>query len=135
RELQLERAPRSLEHARVQLAEDARLQRRGLARVQQRVTARLELGRDLERTAQRLDRALRVEETAFEDRAEVDAFVRELAGAARQVDARDLEQPDRGCAGIDVVPDRVDEARQERRAEHREVGGDRLGQAERIRVR
>src|SRR5207342_2741600 len=66
-EIELEDSPLPFELARMKLAEDARVRRRGLTRMEQGVLGTGELGLDLERAVQRLDHALDVEETAFGD--------------------------------------------------------------------
>ena len=98
------------------------------------MAAAREVGRHLERAAERLDGTLRSGEAALEDRADVDALVRQRTGAGRQVDAGDLEEADRFGARVDVAAHGVHEARQKRRAQDGEVRGDRLRKAQCMRV-
>ena len=54
--------------------------------------------------------------------------------AARQVDARELEQRDVLVAGVDVLARSRDQALEQRRAENRLIAAHRIGQADRSRV-
>ena len=102
--------------------------------MEQRILARARTRLEAERVVERLDDALRACEAALDDRAERPVLVGELV-AGRQVDACDLEEPDPGVAGVEVVPGGLDEAREQPRAEHRLLARLRLRDAQRLRVR
>ena len=102
--------------------------------MKQRILAPLEARLEIERVVQRLDDALHACEAALDDGAERPVLVGELA-AGRQVDACDLEEPDAGVAGVEVVPGGLDEAREQPRAEHRLLARLRLRDAQGLRVR
>ena len=100
-QVELERAPRPLEQARVHLADEARGRAGRLAGMEQRALGALERRLGLERRVQRLDHALRAQEAALGDARDADALVGQLA--AGEVDARDLEQRDPPRARVDVA--------------------------------
>ena len=109
REVQLEAAPASSDERRVELADPARVDACGLARMQKRLRERLDVQLGLERFVQRLDGALRAREAARADGADAPALLRQLF-AAREIDARDLEQRDVVGTGIEVPLRRLDQA-------------------------
>ena len=83
-----------------------------------------ELGLGLERGIDRLDDPLDVQEAALGDRGDGRPLLGQIA--AREVDARDLEERDSLGARVDVAAGGLDEARQERGAERGELDRDRL---------
>src|SRR5579862_6533940 len=107
-EIELEPAPGSLEHARMQLAEPAVRGPRGFAGMQHRLARTVVRRVDLQCRVELLDRPLRVGEAAFDHAADMPPLARELAAGA--VDARDLEQRDAGGADGHVRPRCADEA-------------------------
>ena len=107
---------------------------RRLARVEERVRRALEARLHLERGEERLDRPSGHGEAALGDPCHAPPLLRQLL-AARQVDARDLEQRDGLVPHVDVVARGRDEAAEQRRAENRVLGGERIGQPERLHVR
>src|SRR5438552_2378789 len=106
---------------------------RGLARVQERLLGPSDAELDLEGCVQRLDSAFRAREASLDDAADAPALLRQLLGG-RQVDARDLEEPDLLAAGGDVVPYCRDEAVEQRRPQHGVLSGERLRQPQRVRI-
>ena len=65
--------------------------------------------------------------------ADAPALVGQLL-AGRQVDARELEEPDRLVARVDVHPRRLDETVEQRRPQHGVLAAHRLGEPQRARV-
>ena len=94
RDVELEDAPAALEQRRVELPEPARVGLRGLAGMEVRSRGAPDVEREVEGLVDRLHGGTSRVEPALRDAADVPALVRELL-AARQVDARELEQPDR----------------------------------------
>ena len=87
----------------------------------------------MQRLVENLERATRRLEASADDAADPPALLGQ-ALAARQVDARELEQRDALVAGIDVLPRSRDQALEQRRAENRLIAAHRIGQADRSRV-
>ena len=125
-EVELERAPLAGEDAGIELAEDTGRGSRRLSGMQELVLRPLESRLGLERLVEGLDDAFRTREAAFRDGRDVQPLVRKLA--IREVDAGDLEERDSVGSGVHIAPRRLDEARQQRRAERGQLDGDRLGQ-------
>src|SRR5262249_52237003 len=113
----------------MQLAEPPRIDACGLARVEKGLLGALEPRLELQRLVQRLDGTLGREEPPACDPADAPAFLGELL-AAREVDARNLEQRHRVDAEIDVVAGGREQAVEERRAQHPELRRNRLGDDE-----
>ena len=113
----------------VQLAQPPFRQTSRLAGVEELVRRRLVRRLRLDRGVERLDDALRAQKTSLEHGRDPGVLVGQAA--FRQVAAADLEQrnPLRSCG--QVASRRLEQARQERCAEHGELGGDRLEQPKR----
>src|SRR6185503_12334211 len=127
-EVELEGPPLPFEQRRVELADPAALNPSCFARVKERLRGALEARLHLEGGEERLDGAPGDGEAALGDRGYVAPLLRQLL-ADGKVDTRDLEESDLLVPHVDVVARRGDEAVQERRAENRVLGGERVGEA------
>ena len=87
----------------------------------------------MQRLVENLERPTGRLEASADDAADAPALLGQ-ALAARQVDARELEQRDALVAGIDVLARSRDQALEQRRAEDGLIAAHRIGQANRSRV-
>src|SRR5207248_2981934 len=132
-EIELERAPGSFEPGRMELADEAGLGAGRLARMKEPVLAALEARFELERCVEGLDDAFDARVPTLDDPRD-SPVLRRPRVRWRQIHPSDLEQRDFLVTGIEVAVDRSRKAWQQRRPQHRLVGGERLGQAERVRI-
>ena len=117
----------------MQLAEPARLGLGRLARMQELVRAAAP--RAARARAPRRASRPRPSTSAIapgDDPRDAPALVGQLL-AGREVDARDLEERDVLCAGVDAGARRLDQARHERRPQDRLLGGHRARKPDRVR--
>ena len=82
----------------------------------------------MERLVDRLDGCARGCEPARRNAPDVPVLVGQLP-ARREVDPSDLEEPDPRVAGVDVDAGGLDEAVEQRRAQHRVLAAHRVGEA------
>ena len=115
----------------MELADDSGRDLRRSPRMEQLVLRAFPGRLGVQSATERLDHPLSAEEAAGADPGDVDALLRELA-AARVVDARDLEEGDAVAAQLRVATSGLDQAREQLRAQHGELDGDRLGEAQRV---
>ena len=119
-EVELEGGPFTLQDRRVELPEHAGRDPSRLAGMEERIVGALVASREVKCSAERSNGPLGAEEPTSADAGDDDMFVGQVL-SAREVHARDLEQRDPFGADLGVVPRRPDEAREEPRAEHREL--------------
>jgi hypothetical protein len=102
--------------------------------MEERLRRALEARFHLEGGEERLDCAARHGEAAFGNPGHAPPLFRQLL-AARQIDPRDLEEPDGLVSHVDVVARGRNQTIQERRTENRVLRRERIGEPERLLVR